>query len=702
MAIGRGNCGQAIQEMETYLSAWPEPHTADKLLQLKGDYDMMTAYWRQGGEDPERTMVYAKLMQRMYVLWANVNHYHRMRKSPYQHSLYTRVRQHDREWSLKAIRQEMEDFVSNSALLQLEPEQKRKDKSMSLHRAHRQQMHELFEYVLTSRQWTDSVGQHFVEMLVSPTLDANDQQLLVSAITLSLMSQFDMAKFQTLVEVYRSSQDDAVRQRALVGWVLGHDDLLHIVYPEQHRLIVALTADETVCRELTELQMQLVYTLNADKDMSTIQKEIMPDLMKNNLLHMAEKSLEEQEEDALEEVLHPDAAEERMEQLESSFNRMMDMQRQGSDIYFGSFSQMKRFPYFYDISNWLVPFYMEHPDIASVVAEMGDNRFVNKMLRRGPFCNSDKYSFVLGFRQVLGQLPEHMREMLKRGEATMGELEEDELQTPAFQRRAYLMDLYRFFRLFSHRSELHSPFETGDREMGDCEFFSSPLFGDTPLEASKGTIVRLLKKNHLTQSANRLLDTFQEPYRDVQYYLWKEDYDQVLLLDPHHEKALLGLARQAFQQKRYDQALEKYDALLALRPEKSGYLINKAVCLVQMERYEEAQKLLFRMNYEHPENENTTRVLAWSLMCNGKMEQAARFYQTLCDKDAPDAEDLLNQGYCLWLQGLIDSAADSIRRYVTINKSQHPDFQPHLEEEWLLQRGLTHAEVMMMETLACS
>jgi hypothetical protein len=24
-----------------------------------------------------------------------------------------------------------------------------------------------------------------------------------------------------------------------------------------------------------------------------------------------------------------------------------------------------------------------------------------------------------------------------------------------------------------------------------------------------------------------------------------------------------------------------------------------------------------------------------------------------------------------------------------------------LEEEWLLQRGLTHAEVMMMETLAC-
>ena len=110
-------------------------------------------------------------------------------------------------------------------------------------------MNALFNYILTSRMWSDGVGHDFEEMLISPTIDGNDQQLLVSAVTLSLLNQFDMAKFRTLVNVYRRSQEEAVRQRALVGWVLAMDDNVDNIYPEQAEIVAQLLKSEKACED---------------------------------------------------------------------------------------------------------------------------------------------------------------------------------------------------------------------------------------------------------------------------------------------------------------------------------------------------------------------------------------------------------------------------------------------------------------------
>ena len=64
------------------------------------------------------------------------------------------------------------------------------------------------------------MGQDIEELLLSPAVDTNDQQILVSAITLSLLIQFDIVKFKTMIRVYRHGTDEAVRQRALVGWAI--------------------------------------------------------------------------------------------------------------------------------------------------------------------------------------------------------------------------------------------------------------------------------------------------------------------------------------------------------------------------------------------------------------------------------------------------------------------------------------------------
>ena len=698
-ALADGNSGLAITEMENYLAAWPEPQTAAKLQSLKDDYDMMVGYWRQGGHDPQLEDVYRRQLQRLYVLYANVCHYHRMQAAPYLYSLYSRTRQGQHDWSLASIRHRLEDFVSSTALLQLEPDNKQQAKRAALHKTHQQQVSQLFEYVLTSRQWTDGVGVEFGEMMLSPTVDSNDQQLIISAVSLSLMNQFDMAKFRMLTDVYRRSQDDAVRQRALVGWVLAMDERYDKVFPEQRTIISQLLQSPAVCQELVELQIQLISCLSEAEDTSTIRQEIMPDLMKNSHFRMTQQGIVEDEEDPMENILNPNADEQRMEQLDQAFERMLKMQEQGADIYFGGFSQMKRFPFFYDMANWLMPFYMQHPDITQFVEKYGSNKFLQKMMEDGPFCNSDRYSFVIAFQQVFNQLPEEMRRLMERGEMPMNEQLMAEQQTRTYKRRIYLMDLYRFFRLFSHRSELQNPFNADDGQASPCEFLLSPLLSGLPIEDSKAQIVRLLKKKGMQAAADRLLLTFDAQHRDVQYYLWVRDYEAALRLDPTHRRALQGYSRQLFDRGDYSAALAVYDQLAASYPEEVSYSLNKAVCLVQLKDYEPALQLLFRLNYEHPEHDAVSRVLTWTLTCQGKLEQAAKRYEQLTAVDQPVAEDLLNQGYCYWLQGRVDQAVANFTDYCKQMKAADEHFVFTLDGEWLEERGIARSEVLMMEAL---
>lgn len=696
-----GNVGLTIAEMEVYLVAYPQQQTYERLNGIKAEYELMVDYWRRGVNDPQLNQLYQHLLQRLYVLYGNISIHHRLRFSPTLTSIYSRARTDSMDRSLSAIRKEMEDFVSNVVMLELEPEHTRQDKSMQLYKEHQTQMNSLFCYILTSRMWTDGVGHDLEEILISPTIDGNDQQLLLSAVTLSLLNQYDIVKFRTLLNVYRRSQEESVRQRALVGWILSIREDVRKIYPEQEELILSLLSSRQVCEELTELQMQLVYCLNAEKDTHTIQQEIMPDIIKNNNLHLNRFVIEEKEDNSLEDILHPEASEQRMEKLEATFGRMMDMQKQGSDIYFGGFSQMKRFPFFYDISNWLMPFYIQHPDIQQYTGKMAGNRFVEKMMRTGPFCNSDKYSFVIAFSQVMERIPESMRQMLERGEATMGELPEEELHTPAFMRRAYLMDLYRFFRLYPNRREFENPFDTTQNELGACNFFSLWLFKGSPLETYKDQVVRLLKRQKLDRSASVLLASYSDSHHTVQYYLWQRMYDEALQLEPHNEMAMYGKAHQLFETEAYAEALKIFDELIAMQPEKKSYLLSKSICLVSLKEYDEALKLLYQLNYEQPDNERINHALAWTLLCSRQVEQADKVYQKLIADEPVNPEDQLNYGYCCWLLGRIDEAAHHFRKYIAaLNDAERERFE--FDSELLAESQVSQTQVKLMYALVFS
>lgn len=641
---------------------------------IKADYLLMVDYMRRGFADNQRESLYLTLLQRLYRVAANLEISWRCKNiSAWINAFHVADRLNT---SHDFIRTVLETFVSDVAMLSLQPEEVRIQKSTELYERHQLFINRLFNALWTSCQWTDDDCLFYTDLLLSPTVVSSDQQVLVSAISLSAMNQFDINKFKTLTNIYQRATDEHVRQRALVGWVLSIFEGMDI-FPEQEIIIRKICDNPAFTRELLTLQIQSFYSKDAEKDNDKIQRDIMPDIMRNSNLTIDRIGIIEKEEDAVENILNQDADEKRMEQLEEKVRKMADMHKQGSDIYFGGFSHMKRFPFFNDMINWFTPFYLEHPSLCSVSSKLGDTMFLNALMERSNFCESDKYSFAFAIEQIADQLPNNIKNVIN-SDAAFGSLVQSDDKEDAFSiRRTYLQDLYRFFRLYDKAGDFINPFEDNGKGdfISDSFFFTYKCFEESGLDDVKLRLAMHLYKHQKTMELAELLTTFQSSdprfsiligYTNIN--LGKADaaykyFDDALIADPDNRWALKGKARAALINEDYDLAEEVYGLLLNLEPGHKGYTMRRCVALLKMGKFSEVREELFRLDYQYPDDMNVKRLLAWAMLSDDNLEKASQLYDTLLS-ECPVHEDYINAGYCQWAMGNIERAVEYFRDWM--------------------------------------
>ena len=719
--IEQRRLGRAVNALENFLLSHPSlKRDMESLMALQNDFNLMTDYWQRGFNDPEREQVYSQLLKRLYVLATNIMTRDKMANSRFLTSVHNRPRHIRKDWTMSNVRHQLEDFVSDVAMLELETDDNRQERRKQVYQDHQLLMHDLFDYILTSRLWKESLGEAFTDILLSPTIDTNDQQLIVSAITLSALNAFGFNKFSVLMNVFMKTTDPAIRQRALVGWVLCIDESKVSLYPEMAEMINKACEDETCRNELTELQMQLFYCMEAEQDQKKIHDEIIPDILKGSNIKVTRHGLEEVDDDTLEDILHPDTSERNMERMEESMKQMATMQKEGSDIYFGGFAQMKRMPFYNELSNWFVPFFPQHPAISNIWENTKGKKFLQIITQIGAFCDSDKYSFVLAFEQVLKQFPTKMLKMIENGEASPlplgGMIELEEQRQPAFIRRMYLQNLYRFFRLYPMRSEFASPFDDREKYL----FFANPLFGKNKLQENMTEVAAFLMKHRKNDEALSVLSNCDLAANTFDYNMLMgnllmrmpldtelsatEYFRHALDLRPDSEKALSGYARAQFRYHHYETALTSYEKLMKLKPEHTGFMLNAAICMTNLQKNEEALKLLFKLDYEQPDNHKVKRVLAWVLTMSKRYEQAGKAYQQLLSQEKPEPVDMLNYGYCLWFQGDIMEAIVHFKQFLLTNGDENYNLEQEFmgtEHSLIASHNITDTEIyLMLDTLA--
>lgn len=660
----------------------------DEFDAIGKDFRLMQDFMLRGFNDPQREQMYNTLVRRLYRVAADLLISWNCKNTDTYITAF-RISDH-LNMGHDFIRSVLEGFVSDIAMLSLEPEDMQKERSAALYNRHQTFMERLFNALWISCQWTVDDEDFYTTLLLSPMIDTTDQQLILSALLIANMNHFDIHKFQTLVNVYEHAEDEHVRQRALVGWVLTIFDEMDI-FPEQRSHIERLCEDRQTTRELLELQQQLFSCMDAEKDHEHIQRNIMPDIMRNSNLTISRFGIQEKEEDPTDRILGNSDEDEKMEQMEANIQKMMSMQQQGSDIYFGGFRQMKRFPFFSQMANWFMPFYIAHPALRATVDKLGPSRFLDVLMERGSFCESDKYSLALAMSAVIDRIPKNMLEMLNSDEAVGIGASDIDTQSPAYIRRMYLQDLYRFYRLYGGAAHLLNPFkDDGKSEFyADAFFFEYKIFIQTGLDARKGALATYLFRHHRYDQLQELLPTF---YADTTQYhtltgysclhhgylsVAAENFEHALNLQPDNEWAQKGKARTAMEMEDYETAVDAYDALLLAQPGNISFEISRAIALLKLDRTKEALESLYRLDFEHPDNDNVKRVLAWTLLCDGNAAKAANLYEQLFS-NAPSAEDYLNAGYADWLLGNIASAIDRFRQWKNL---RHADLADEFDKD---------------------
>ncbi|MBR4389109.1 MAG: tetratricopeptide repeat protein [Prevotella sp.] len=710
LLIANKQLGDALHMMRSQMASNQLFSLSTELEAIESDYTLMLNYFGQGFEDSQRNQLFFKLLRKA---WRCVNNadlaFHIKNCTAFG---YAATKGDKYRGDNETIKKKVEDFTSDLAINELMGEAG-KQQEAKIYEEHHDFITALFGMLLTERQWNEETRCFFAHLILSSNTHINDALVLTSAIQLSIHNFFDPQKWLTLIEIYQKAHDDRLRQRALVGWALTKI-MVTDLFPEVTDKLKEMAFDEQAHQQLTELQMQIYFCMDAENDHEEIQREIMPNIIKNNGFNITPFGITEKEDDPMQDILNPHAGEEAMEEMERNYQKMMEMQKAGSDIYFGGFAQMKRFAFFQTVSNWFSPFYIQHPDIKISVEKMKDSKFMQVLFDHGPFCDSDKYSFALAMKTVIDRLPDNLKEMLDNQEALGPTMSDEEKQTSAYIRRMYLQDLYRFHKLYSDKNAFRNPFST-EKEFNKTDelFLGDNAFRGILHEDEVISLAKFLLKRKRYRAMQQLLAVHSNSvspqhallkawayYHNHEYDKAKESFYTVLDARPDVESARQGLAKTLVRLNHYGEAAEHYQLLVEAKPNSKSYRLNLALCLIQENRYEEAIKHAFQLKYEHPDDNNVRRLLAWCLMHNEKKEQALQEYETLTSAADVVKDDFLNAGYCQWITGHVAQALESFLKFVGLvpNNKGLSLLQEEFNKEMLLlsSNGIDECQRVMM------
>ncbi|MDE5999404.1 MAG: hypothetical protein K2H04_04945 [Bacteroidaceae bacterium] len=558
---------------------------------------------------------------------------------------------------------------------------------------HERQVVQLFNWIWTSEIWQNTDTEQANRLLFSDTISSYDKAIFISAVTLSLLEFADVAKLLFLLDGYLV-EDDQISQRSIVGFVLA----FHVHYDQfkdQQELIDRLNIyhdDTSFIHDLYAVMMQLQMSCVTESVTSKMRNDIMPTLMRGV---MAKKKTDSGTDTPstdpntfVEHGENPEWMDD--ERMNKKMREMAEMQVEGADVYYATFSMMKGFPFFNQMPHWFYPFSLSEHSVVGL--KSFTNRHVNKFFRMllngSPFCNSDKYSLCFSLSSF-GSMTESAIEAQINSQIPKGmnldELaESEEMQKPkrADVRRHYVFDLYRFYHNYPYKQQFTNLFALLKKH--PLTPFSHPLLqkllAETPEEMEQ--YADFLMRKEFYQAA---LDIFQalatNEFDASLASIWQKigfchqklqhteetihAYTVANNIKPHSKWTLRHLATLCSSTGRMEEAVLYYQQLVAIQPENQKYLIGTAQSLMQCERYEEALPLLHKAFYLDEQSQQVKLLLAWSLIVNGQKDDAIKFIFDLQQADAMNEEANLLLGIVMLLDGRTKEAYSQLRPLCT-------------------------------------
>ncbi len=712
--LTEGKIKSALDEAGILISELQSGEFTDRFNEIQNNYKLILQFYVNGADDPQRKIIYNKLIAKLFVLVADLREellyrnssnfeYTQKRYFPYQRKFDTTDELFDSikyYYTQKNLSADL-TYTDQSAL-------------NNLRNNYENNLHELFSIFWLTTRFNQSDKNVFQQIINSDYEGISEKALIVSALMFNVWRTFDEQKLMMLFDCVENVSQQ-ITQRALVGlcFVLAKHNRFLSYFPTVRNRLVLLADNQHYQENFQNIIIQIIATLETDKISKKLREEILPEIMK---ISPALKDKMEAEK-----LLKSDEWEEGnpewQQLLEESgvydkIKELTELQMEGADVYMSTFSMLKNFTFFNEISNWFLPFDSEFLAVNELFSG-SENSIITAFSENSVMCNSDKFSFCLSMMQM----PEAQRNMIKNSFKAESEQlreisNEENLLKPDIAAKniskQYIQDLYRFFRLHPQKNDFSDMFVTS--LLMHKTFLFDILTTNSNLKASIAEYYFL--KGHYKEA----IEVFEEIVKENDEpsaaifqktgfcYQKKSMLDKALeaylkadMIQPDDLWTVKKIALCYKLSGNYEKALSYYQHCDYIQPGVINIEINIAKCLMQLKRYADAFKILYRLDAENEYNQKIMRHLCWCNFASGNFEKAAYYSQQILNFE-PQVQDFLNAGHIYLCDKKPANAMEFYLQALKLANNNLTEFLAYFNEDksFILSNGIELYEINLV------
>lgn len=671
-----GEALELLQELANVLGDWK---LLDEVADVNSAYGLLLYYMEQGNNDPAREQQHTNFIATCYNIAEKA--------AQTERALVTGTSARMR--SISEILKDMENLELKN--ITSEPCEEDANKHVELYT-------ELFNASYDSFLWNDEAAAQAQEVIDSALIAENDKVLMASGLFINCLQAFDARKIIFFADNYSTATSSMLRIRMLVAvaFTLYTYRNRLFAYPVITSKLKDLCNNPRFTTDMQNLQKLIIESLSTHEVDRKMREEIIPAMLKSHNFNPEKFGI-----DSLEEISESNPE---WKNFEQQVGKLAELEAAGADIYYSTFSTLKRYPFFNNAANWLYPFEENHPGIPKQIRKTGLKGIANALLKSDVLCDSDKYSFCMLTTQmtdvqvnmIISQLPE------------MGGYDTAIAQTSESTCRNYLRNLFRFFYLYSGKSKPANPFET-DMSLLDCNELAEAFKDKTEINKISAYAIKKGKYDMaisflLLSETKGFADS--EVYQELGFCYQKKKsyfdaiaaYEKANALSGDSKWTLQHLAQTNRIVGNYKDALNYYRLLETAKGEDAKIAFRCGECLVHLESYDDAMHEFFKAEYLNPDMTAATRAIAWCSILTDDIKQARKYYDKLLLKEE-QGEDLLNAGHAAWIDGDTKAAVELYSRAYAELKREEFLKRMLSDKEILKTHGISNYDITFMSDI---
>lgn len=671
-----GEALELLQELANVLGDWK---LLDEVADVNSAYGLLLYYMEQGNNDPAREQQHTNFIAACYNIAEKA--------AQTERALVTGTSARMR--SISEILKDMENLELKN--ITSEPCEEDANKHVELYT-------ELFNASYDSFLWNDEAAAQAQEVIDSALIAENDKVLMASGLFINCLQAFDARKIIFFADNYSTATSSMLRIRMLVAVAFALYTYRNrlFAYPAITSKLKDLCNNPRFTTDMQNLQKLIIESLSTHEVDRKMREEIIPAMLKSHNFNPEKFGI-----DSLEEISESNPE---WKNFEQQVGKLAELEAAGADIYYSTFSTLKRYPFFNNAANWLYPFEENHPGIPKQIRKTGLKGIANALLKSDVLCDSDKYSFCMLTTQmtdvqvnmIISQLPE------------MSGYDTAIAQTSESTCRNYLRNLFRFFYLYSGKSKPANPFET-DMSLLDCNELAEAFKDKTEINKISAYAIKKGKYDMaisflLLSETKGFADS--EVYQELGFCYQKKKsyfdaiaaYEKANALSGDSKWTLQHLAQTNRIVGNYKDALNYYRLLETAKGEDAKIAFRCGECLVHLESYDDAMHEFFKAEYLNPDMTAATRAIAWCSILTDDIKQARKYYDKLLLKEE-QGEDLLNAGHAAWIDGDTKAAVELYSRAYAELKREEFLKRMQSDKEILKTHGISNYDITFMSDI---